>query len=405
MKTIYKASFLSLLILAMLSCNKYDTDYKSFFGGHEIIYPGPAVDVTFRPGNLRTALLWHPSPDPSVKKYVVYWNNKADSVTVNATSHSPADTMKVIIPNLKEYIYSFTINSYDSAGNKSIPKDINNVKVYGPVYQVGLLNRPYNADNPYLVNDDGSVNLNFNTPDTINISTAIRYTNNAGNTATIQLAPTVSTAILPDYKAGTTVSYNSSYIPVKNAIDTFKVSKYDDFPRIYKYIQCDKSLFAEMSLPNDLGRLGWDSNERELRLWDESVGPQSYPWVFHSDGSQLPGVITFDMGKVYSNLARIEETGRDCCNNPDDFEVWGTADITNAITTLPSYDPGWPAEAAAKGWTLLKEVVRTDDGKAPFKVDLNGNLPPVRYIRLRFKHTVTGSNYVNLSEVTFWNKQ
>jgi hypothetical protein len=111
------------------------------------------------------------------------------------------------------------------------------------------------------------------------------------------------------------------------------------------------------------------------------------------------------MGKIYTNLAQIEETGRDCCNNPTKFEVWGIDDITNAATTLRADNPGWKDEAIAKGWKLLKEVVRTDNGNSAYKVALNDNPPPVRYIRIRVLSTSNGSSASNMSEITFWNRE
>lgn len=120
----------------------------------------------------------------------------------------------------------------------------------------------------------------------------------------------------------------------------------------------------------------------------------------------MPHTITFDLGKVYDNLSRIEETGRDCCNNPDDFEVWGIADLSGADTNLNADNSGWKDESIAKGWVLLKEVIRTDDGKNAVSSELNNNGKPIRYIRIRVKHVTTGDgNYSNMSEIRFWNKQ
>ena len=400
MKNIFQICLALVLMLAMFRCKKSDTEFRDFLKGKEIIYPGVPVSVNYRPGNGRIMLLWKPSPDPSITKYVVFWNNNADSIVVSSAG---ADTVKVLIPNLNEYVYSFTIYSYDAAGNRSVPLTVNNAKVYGALYKGGLLNRAYNATTPYVVNADGSVQLNFNAPDTINITTSIKYTNRAGNIVETQLAPGNNSVTLPDYKPGTLVQYRSSYIPVWNAIDTFYVASYSDFPRIYTYVQADKSLFRENPLPNDVGT--YSAETSVSKLWDGSVGPQGYPNIFHSDGSYMPHVLTFDMGKLYNSLGQMEETGRNCCNNPIKFEVWGIADITNAVTTLRADNPGWKAEAVSKGWTLLKEVTRTDNGNAALKYDLLDSPPPVRYIRIRIINTATGSNYSNMSEVTFWNKQ
>jgi hypothetical protein len=401
MKNIFKISLTLLLVVTLFCCKKSDTEFKDFLQDRERIYPGIPVSVNYRPGNERIMLLWKPSPDPSITKYVVYWNNKADSVVIPTAAGT--DTVKVMIPKLKEYVYAFTIYSYDATGNCSIPLVVNNAKVYGPLYNLGLLNRAYNATTPYVVNGDGSVQLNFNTPDTINIATSIKYTNKTGNIVDTQLLPKNNSIILTDYKAGTAIRYRSSYIPVLGAIDTFYVASYADFPQIFTFVQADKSLFRENPLPNDVNT--YSSETSVSKLWNGSVGPQGYPNIFHSDGSYLPHVLTFDMGKVYNNLAQMEEIGRNCCNNPIKFEVWGINDITNAVTTLRADNPGWKAEAISKGWTLLKEVTRTDDGVAALKMDLLPNLPAVRYIRIRVITTATGSNYSNFSQVTFWNKQ
>lgn len=404
MKNINKLVLLLFTAMAIIGgCTKDDLEFKDFLKDGEIVYPGRVAKIVSKPGNLRTGLWFNPSPDPSVTKYLIYWNNNADSLIVPATTHQPLDTVKVVIPNLSEYAYTFKIYSLDDKGRRSIPIEAPNVRVYGPLYQGGLLNRPYDAVTPYVVNSNGSVQLNFNTPDTININTLIKYTNVNNVVTEKNLSPTASSIILPDYKAGSEIQYQSSYIPGRGSLDVFPVSSFSVFPRIFTYVMCDKSLFKEVRLSQDVNT--YESGTSISKLWDGSVGPQGYPNIFHSDGSYIAHVLTFDLGKTYSNLAQMEQTGRDCCNNPDRFEVWGINDLTNATTTLRADNSGWKAEAIAKGWTLLKEVTRTDNGVNAYKFDLMADPPPVRYIRIRILHTTTGSGYSNMSEVTFWNKQ
>jgi Domain of unknown function len=404
MNTSYKITTALLVsLLIMFSCQKKPTDYRSFLNGEERIYPGIVANAKALPGNGRLMLTWSPNPDPSVTKYVIYYNNNADSLVVNATSHNPLDTVKAVINNLAEYAYAFFIYSYDAAGNRSVTTEINNARVYGAIYQAALHNRLPNGDNPYIVNDDGSVVLNFTTPDTINITTLIKYTNAAGQPSTANLAPDASSITLPSYKSGEPVVYQSSYIPLKGAIDTFKVSRFDTMPDIFKIVQADKSLFMEMRLPGDPGYY----NEAPLRsLWNGTVGPQDWPNVYHVDGSQpMPLEFSFDMGATYP-LTSFEETGRTCCHNPDRFEVWGIADTTGAIQTLPSQNAGWKDETIAKGWSLLADVTRTDDGNATMKFNTDPAAPPVRFIRVRVFHVTSGSNTdMNIAEMTFFYKK
>jgi hypothetical protein len=393
-----------ICLLAVLSCSKKPTDYRSFLGGSEIVYPGVVSNTAVFPGNGRLMLTWHPSPDPSVTKYVVYWNNYADSLTVPAVSHNLSDTVKCVVNNLSEYVYTFFVYTYDSIGNKSIATEIDNARVYGSIYQSSLHNRLPDGSTPYIVNNDGSVTLNFSIPDTINIVTNIKYTNTGGTLSQIPLLPNNTSVTLTDYKFNTPVLYQSSYIPVQGALDTFYTTLYDTFPSIYRLVQCDKSLFAETNQPSDMQP--YESDTRVSVLWNGSIGPQGYPNIFHSNGANpLPGTISFDMGKIYNNLSVIEETGRNCCHNPIDFEVWGIADTTGAYPTLASNNPGWKSQTIANGWVLLTEAIRTDDGSAPMKFNFISNPPPVRFIRIRVIKTADDPNYANMSQLTFWNKQ
>jgi hypothetical protein len=254
------------------------------------------------------------------------------------------------------------------------------------------------------VSDNGNIRLNFLSRDTsvVNVGTDIKYTNRDGVEVVKQLKPDSLGITLTDYKSGAPVQFRSGYVPDKNSIDTFYVSNYGTFPTITGIAQCNKALFRENRLDGDAGT--YEGQTSVSKLWDGSNGPQGYPNIFHSDGDHgMPHTITFDMGKVYKKLTSIEEIGRNCCNNPDQFEIWGIADISGAATSLSPHDGGWSAEMVSKGWTLLKDVKRTDDGQQAQKYDF-GTVPPVRYIRVRMKHVTTGDgNYSNMSEMTFWN--
>ncbi|RZA00486.1 MAG: hypothetical protein EOP47_13835 [Sphingobacteriaceae bacterium] len=400
MKKIKYIIYSCLAALTIYGCEKdRQTDFKDFLGDKEIIYPGAAGQVTSQVGDLRVKLKWKASTDPSITKYIIYWNSRTDSQIVNVTTK--VDSISTVIDGLNEYTYSFTIFSADVKGNRSIAKEVNNVKVYGPTYTSGLLNRGYDAVSPYVVNADGTITMHFITPDTININTEIKYTNAVGMPVSLLLPPDQNNITLPDYKSGTAVTYRSSYIPERGAIDTFYVNQFDEFPQIERIVPCDKSLFRATNRPNDVRA---EYGTTIDKLWDGSVGPQGYPNIFHSNEETFPHQLTIDLGKVYGNLYEMEETGRDCCHNPDQFEVWGNEQLND--TDLRANQSGWREEAIAKGWTLLADVVRNDNGNAAFKFQLNNNGKPIRYIKLRIKKTANNNpNSSNISEISLWNKE
>ena len=404
MKNYYRNPWILLsCFIAVWGCSKKATDYRSFLNNTEVTYPGKVSSPQVLPGNGRLMLTWHPSPDPSVTKYVVTWNNGADSLTLPATSHNTADTVKCIINNLSEYAYTFFLYSYDGEGNRSVVTEIDNAQVYGNIYRLGLHNRVQDGSSPAILNGDGSVTVKLlSAIDTINVFTRFKYVNTGGDTSYAYQSPTSSTVNLPGYKTGTKIIYQSAFIPSKNVIDTFYTLDIDTVP--YVYVVCDKSLFSTVHLPNDLNQ--YDGGTYLARIWDGNMQPRGYPEIFHSSGGPgIPGTITFDMNKVYNNIGRLEETGRNCCHNPLDFEIWGIADTTGALTSLTPGDGGWAADMTAKGWNLLNEVVRKDDGVAPYDVDINNSPIPVRFVVIRIKTVATNEGYTNISQITLWDKQ
>jgi hypothetical protein len=225
-------TIIALLSLAWLaSCNKWD-DYKKYQQKGEIVYPGTITDAQAHPGAGRILLTWTPSIDPSVKKYTITWNNGADSLAVDANSHNPADTARVMIDHLDERTYFFAVYSLDDKGNRSVAANIQGVKAYGPIYQGGLFNRTYSSYD-YTA---GTLSLIWNVPDTINIRTEIQYTDTNDVLKTTLLSPGQDTLLIPDWKGfGSLVYYRSAYIPVRTAIDTFWVNHYDSLKLVYKY--------------------------------------------------------------------------------------------------------------------------------------------------------------------------
>lgn len=396
------------LVCCIFSCTQKPDDFRDFLNGEEVKYPGIVSSTIVQPGNMRVRIGWSPGPDPSITHYRVYWNNRRDSLEVPATTHSQTDTIFALINNLQEYTYTFFVHSFDASGNRSIPVEISNARVYGNTYRGGLLNRPINLTDPYdLLNDEGNeITLKFLVPDTSNTSTVIRYTNTSDQLSELSVSPSQNEVTLTDFKYGTKIAYQSFYKPSSVALDSFSTTVVDTFPDIeFGIVEVPKNLFSIYNLPYDVQP--FESGTSVAKLWDGSDGPQGFPNIFHSNGdSPLPHHFTMDMGKVYDSLRSLQVTGRNCCHNPIEYEVWGIADLTGAATTVPGNDPGWKDQALAKGWVLLREVVRTDDGQGPYTLDLGTNTPGIRYIRLRIKKVASGENaYSNLSELTFGYKK
>ena len=382
-----------IYIVLINSCSKTPTDFRSFLDNSEKIYPGVISNMMVNPGNQRLLLTWQPNTDPGVTKYIVYWNNKADSVIVNAASNNSADTVKVYINALAESSYNFLIYSFDAKGNKSIPTNIDNAKVYGQQYQTGLLNRTVTGSG-YV---NGTLSITWGTPDTVNTTTSIIYTNLLNQNKIINLKPDSNSVSISDWKLSTKIYYKSSYKPRTNAIDTFTVLNFDSLS--VKNLPADKSSWKQVTLPTDAATNLYGT--ALSNIWDGSPG--GYPNIYHTDDVGLPHHFTIDLGRTYNQLSKFSEWGRTdvAKHNPTEFEVWGIADTTGAVTNLPSKDAGWNAQSLAMGWTLLTTVKRSDDGIEGIEFDLMNNPPPVRFVRIRVLKNYGNTAASTMSEITF----
>lgn len=219
----YKITVLLLIVCALASCTDWD-DFKKYQAGGEIVYPGRGDTMLIASGRNRTQLLWVLSADPRVTAYKLYWNNRADSMEAAVPTDLIGDTVKIMINPLPEGSYNFEMYSLDAKGNRSVPLRFNG-RTFGANYENGLLNRTISG-----ASYDSTLKMlkvNWNTPDTVNINTELKYTSTDSKTKSLLVGPEVQESKIPDWKPGTLLNYRSSFKPDRKAIDIFTVTRYD----------------------------------------------------------------------------------------------------------------------------------------------------------------------------------
>jgi len=149
----------------------------------------------------------------------------------------------------------------------------------------------YDATNSYNFNADGSVDLHFLNADSGNVYTNITYTDKAGVVNTYTLRPNQNDINLPNFDFGKTVSYQSGYIPVKGAIDTFKLDK-ENFPDIKLIGDITKLFIKNAGYPfqrKDGGTGKWGL----LKDWSYNTD------VINKNGNTAGGFSTDDGGNIH----------------------------------------------------------------------------------------------------------
>jgi len=207
-----------LLVSIISSCAKMD-DYKKFTKDGEISYTGKLDSVKINSGRYRVLLNGLFLADPKVKKCVVYWNNRVDSIVIPVTRTTNVDTLKLFINNITEGVQNFIIYTYDDAGNKSIPV-YKTGRVYGDRYQSTLTNRGINSA---FTNEGGVSTIEWGGMDRVSgvFATEMTYTDNSNVEKTVRIPIDVNNYTIPNFKEKGTIKYRTLFLPDTLSIDTF----------------------------------------------------------------------------------------------------------------------------------------------------------------------------------------
>lgn len=397
MKRIYNMACFSALIgcLSLSACRKEDA-YKKFMKGGEISYAGRVDSVIVHPGNLRIQLSLALGSDPLVTKVKAFWNERRDSVEMAVKRSSGKDTVNLVIGNLKEGNYNFSVFTYDNKNNSSVVVNTSGT-VYGPSYHSSLVNRRL-KDLGFSV-DGNKLELNWAVASIDEAGVELKYIGQDGLEKTVIVPAKQLKTELADAKDGTAFKYRSLFKPEPNAIDTFS-PEYTNLTIPFFERKLDKTLFKEFILPTDARTAhAW----LMPYLWDEKYDP---PGFATTNGK--PVWFTFDTG-VSSTLTRFKTwQANDRLYKGESvrkFEVWGSND-PNPDGSWESWTKLMDAESIKPSGLPLGQNSAADIAyaKAGEEFVLPAGTPKVRYIRLKLLENWGNGSFMAMEEITLWTK-
>lgn len=220
MKELFK--ILSILsIVFFVSCSDYVDYEKDHTNGEEIRYAGKANDPAYFAGHNRIEVKYVLGPDPNINKSVIYWNLRADSITVSINRAELAnDTITRIIEGLPENTYSFEIYNYDKFGNKSVPTYLT-AKSYGNKYIANLYDR--NVTSYEAASLGGDLKINWGDSVMKSVGVRVEYMNQDDKKVEKFVENTETSTILEEVNMEKPIKYQTLHIPEPNAIDTFTI--------------------------------------------------------------------------------------------------------------------------------------------------------------------------------------
>ncbi|MDD3038016.1 DUF4998 domain-containing protein [Bacteroides sp.] len=421
MRTTYNIIIIILgLSFFLASCSGMDEYLDKYTNGNEIRYAGKPVEVEALPGNGRIGIRYLLGPDVALDRTVIYWSNKADSVTLKIDRDKlSSDVISTVIENLPEGSYSFELVNFDYFGNKSVPEYVVGHS-YGTRYSSVLTPRSVVECAP--VNFQKDVQVVFT--DSINNSVGVELSYiSDGSEVTVYMKNDAkeNTIELPRCDITNPIRYRTMYKPDIACIDTFytqweEVYSIDKMliKKPYAYITLTGDAPAEY-IPNSWNNL-WD--DRAQTTWKKynEIGYSN----FTTTGSHTAEAIwaTIDV-RQRIDVARVRA----------DYYYYKEGTAPKILDLLaytgegvpPSLEPEDPTYW--KDWLLIHTYDNSDPNEYPF--DANDaitsqvgfakgldvsfeyqEVPKAQYFRLKCRAAWTpwnqNSKNFSLSEITFW---
>jgi hypothetical protein len=397
---------LLFLLCTAISCDDINSIHQKYYDQGEDIYTGIIDSLKTYAGYGRVRFEWEVNADPRITKVIIYWRQRADSVTVDVNrTQSGSIPMSYYLENINEGSYIFEFMTRDNDGHHSLTKEAT-VTVYGEAYAQTLRNRGVSSIVKQL---NGDMLITWDAISSRDILyTTIEYTLN-GETESIRVENSDTETSLTKLQSGDAISVCTTYLP-ENSLDLMDSPK-----RIFTMPKLDREInkanFAIVVLAGDNTSVNGDRNLAEI--WDGAIAnPGILHTVENAAGFNFPHHFTFDMG-VSADIGRFRiwprtDAGAFTGHSPRYFEIWGTGELKNAADD----ETYWKTDAWKADWKLMGDhtIVKpsTDDAQkaewaAGWEYPVSDNVGRVRYIRLIMKTgNWQGSNCVNIGEITLW---
>lgn len=204
--------------LHISSCDDMLDNIQPYLDEGEKVYVGKVDSLTARSGKNRILLQGLYLYGLTQKKCIISWVTTEDekkSLELDVVRKEPIDKFEVMIEDLEEGQYEFSIRTYDSKGNSSIVSVIDGY-AYGETYQSNLVNRKVEK----ITQQDGNLIISWRTINTA-LSCEVYYTDLAGKEIMKEIPASEMETQLSDCDTTKSIRWRTVYLPEKTAIDKF----------------------------------------------------------------------------------------------------------------------------------------------------------------------------------------
>lgn len=201
-------------LIGLIGCTKVD-EYKKYIDDNRTGYPAKIDSLRVYSGHNRVVVRSASITDPTVRKVIVYWNNRRDSMVVELADPNGVRSLNRSL-SLPEGLYYFDLFTFDEKGNRSVPVSSLGIS-YGSLYEQSLI--PRTIRQIELV-ENGLV-IRWNQPIHASRGVRLTYVDQHGDPDIRWVSNAEEATSLPTYMEGIDIGIQTWFLPDTLSVDTF----------------------------------------------------------------------------------------------------------------------------------------------------------------------------------------
>ena len=380
--------------MMVVSCGDMDSIHDDYLQGEQV-YAGKLDTLKIRPGYYRAQLEGQTQFLGNSNQILIEFDEQTEVYDIN-TDNINNGIYTMILPNLEEKSYEFTVTTQDELGNLSVSQ----VVAGSAVGDIFVSDQDPREIIDFSFEDDGTYANFFGNAQSENvIFTIIDYENEFDEISRDTLFYDDSRIRIEQFKPLGNLQTISIIQSGLNGIDSIALSPLNYNMPDLPYTLLDKNYFRLVNMPSDNPGTYNNANPEEFLFDNNNSWDGDDTQTYFTEPGSIPHHFTIDLG-VTTVLRRVDidmiDPEIDPSFNPTGIQVWGRENLDFAQTASSEEDLLIDA-----GWVLLHEqqIDGENLNRASFIID--PNISSKRYIRLRTTSSVANES-VKLTELTFY---
>ena len=390
---LFKISFF-LIIISSISCGDIDLIHEQYLQGEQV-YAGKLDTLEIRPGYYRAQLDGQTQFLGNSSQIIVEYDDQTDIYDINENNIQNG-IYSLILPDLEEKSYEFTVTTQDEIGNLSVSQIVAGFTI-GDIFVSDqdpreIINFSFESDGTYA-------NFYGNAQSENVIFTIVDYENEQQQITRDTVFFDDSKLKLQQFKPQGILNTTSVIQSGLNGIDSIELAPLNYIMPDLPYTELNKNYMSLVNMPSDNPGTFNNANPQEYLFDNITAWNGDDTFTYNSGPSSIPSHFTVDLG-VMTTLRRVDinmiDPTTDPSSNPTNVQIWGRDNLLFAETPVADDD-----DFINAGWVLLHEeqINGSTSNYSSFIVEPTTSLN--RFIRIKTTSSVNNQS-VKITELGFF---